>query len=265
MQMREIYYQTKGNGPNVILFHGLAASHHDWVWIMPELVANGFHVFTPDLPGHGKSSGPQNPNEYTIDYIFSQIIQWIETVEIKKPIILIGHSLGAYLSILLANHFRNNISKLVLVSPFFNPKQIYFLARKAMKHPIISEQALRFANVKLVDSILALSEPITGKYPPNSRWQTAVDYTYTKPASMRFLATSKDLTPILKNIFCPTLVIWSEQDFILRPKLNATLLKSIRNAQGVPLKGYGHEPHLTQTEIFNKLVLNFLSGISHEC
>ena len=46
-------YVKEGDGPPVILIHGLAASLHDWDDLIPELAANGYSAYAPDLLGHG--------------------------------------------------------------------------------------------------------------------------------------------------------------------------------------------------------------------
>ena len=258
MTEKILHYQEIGVGKSVIMLHGLAASNQDWIWLAPDLVKSGFKAYFPDLPGHGFSPGPEDSNNFNVDYIFKKLITWITQTKIPKPIILIGHSLGAYLGIRLVQHYGNQISKLVLVSPLYTPNQIFFLGRYAMRYPLLSEQAIRLTNIHIVNFIMALTEPITGKYRPKARMQTALDYTQTEPASMRIPASTNDLSPFLEQILCPTLVIWGKRDPTLNPKYQADLVRKIPNAQGYSFPGCGHEPHLTQTKKFNQLVLSFL-------
>ena len=50
-----VAYRTAGDGPVVVLVHGMAANSATWSYVMPAL-ARRFTVIAPDLLGHGGSS-----------------------------------------------------------------------------------------------------------------------------------------------------------------------------------------------------------------
>ena len=50
-----LHYTKQGEGPPAVLVHGFAASNFDWAYLEPDLVENGYQVYSPDLIGHGKS------------------------------------------------------------------------------------------------------------------------------------------------------------------------------------------------------------------
>jgi len=47
-----------GDGPPLVLVHGLGSRGEDWSGMIPTLAAHGFHVYVPDLLGYGRSSKP---------------------------------------------------------------------------------------------------------------------------------------------------------------------------------------------------------------
>ncbi|WP_283132185.1 alpha/beta fold hydrolase [Enterovibrio norvegicus] len=51
-----IHYQREGNGPALLLLHGLGSSHRDWQAQIDAFKSN-FDVIAPDFPLHGESSG----------------------------------------------------------------------------------------------------------------------------------------------------------------------------------------------------------------
>ncbi|MBI3737910.1 MAG: alpha/beta fold hydrolase, partial [Chloroflexi bacterium] len=60
---------SKGKGSPVILIHGLAASLHDWDFLLPELDKAGYAGYALDLLGHGESPKPDS-REYEMDWLF---------------------------------------------------------------------------------------------------------------------------------------------------------------------------------------------------
>ena len=53
-----MHYEIKGDGPVMILLHGMSTSHKDWRLLWPELVKAGYRVVLADLLGHGDSAKP---------------------------------------------------------------------------------------------------------------------------------------------------------------------------------------------------------------
>ena len=74
----------------------------------------GFSSLRFDYSGHGKSEG--DFEEGTISQWFNDAIKVIETYDLKK-IILVGSSMGGWISIKLAQHFKNAIKAMVLIAP----------------------------------------------------------------------------------------------------------------------------------------------------
>ena len=62
--MRFFYREWEGSGPTVVLWHGITSSSGSWWRVAPALAHHGFHVYTPDLPGHGMSG--DSPSGYAV-------------------------------------------------------------------------------------------------------------------------------------------------------------------------------------------------------
>ena len=242
------------------MLHGLAASHHDWDWLAPQVIQAGYQVFVPDLPGHGDSPRPRSPASYTLDYLYQALVVWMEQESLPEPFFLIGHSLGGYLSLKIAIERPKQVLGLVLAAPFYSLKQIFPLARHVLKLPMLSEQVLRLATPQMVDSILWFTAPVLGNYPSQARRQTALDYTRTIPASMRFPASAQDLSSSLASIEIPVLTVWGKHDLMLRPQFFNWLVKALPLAHGIAIPACGHEPHLAYMAEFNQLALDFIKA-----
>ncbi len=63
--------------PPVILIHGLAASLSDWDTLLPAIASLGCRAWALDLPGHGDSQKPDDPEFYSSDSFFTVIEDWL--------------------------------------------------------------------------------------------------------------------------------------------------------------------------------------------
>ncbi len=89
-----------------ILFHGLAANRIIMSYLARTFAAQGLTVYIPDLPGHGRSDGPFNP-----DQAESCAISFARGLAARGLIapdrtILLGHSMGGDIALRLAPKFR---------------------------------------------------------------------------------------------------------------------------------------------------------------
>jgi len=252
----------QGKGVPVILIHGLAASLFDWVDLTPELTAAGYAAYALDLPGHGLSFKPKQLDEYAIDRIFEHLDNWISSLQLDQPLILVGHSLGGYLTIEYALRYPERIRALVLADTFYSLDQLPPLLRFHYKRPLINLGLITYAP----EWIIRLSIELTGLFIRNgyitpqskaARAQTANDYKRSSPGIYNILSTTRDLTPVLSQVTAPALVLWGAHDQSLAPKSFAKLAAAIPNARTVVMES-GHVPHQSHAEEFNRHVMEFL-------
>ncbi len=96
--MSTIFYRKLGNGHPVILIHGFCETHEIWNGFA-ETLSKKCEVFSIDLPGFGESPLPSTP--FSIDEVGVEVFEWISQKKIRNPIV-IGHSLGGYVTLALA-------------------------------------------------------------------------------------------------------------------------------------------------------------------
>ncbi|SKC75570.1 alpha/beta fold hydrolase [Ohtaekwangia koreensis] len=96
--MSKIFFNVQGTGQPVILIHGFPMNSAVWNEFAATISEN-FKVYTPDLPGFGKSESLSSP--FSIDDVATQLLLWIEEQKIQNPVV-IGHSLGGYVTLAMA-------------------------------------------------------------------------------------------------------------------------------------------------------------------
>src|SRR5713101_7463753 len=81
-----IFYREAGSpdAPKLLLLHGFPSSSHMFLDLIP-LLADRFHIITPDLPGFGQSDMPPRAQfKYTFDNIAAVIDRFTETVKFDR-------------------------------------------------------------------------------------------------------------------------------------------------------------------------------------
>ena len=96
--MSSLHFHEEGDGFPLVFIHGFCETLEIWKAFVKPLSKN-FHVFTIDLPGFGKSE--ILPAPFSIDQVADSVAVWLIENKISKSI-LVGHSLGGYVTLALA-------------------------------------------------------------------------------------------------------------------------------------------------------------------
>ena len=98
--MSALFFSEEGSGPPIVFLHGFCETHEIWKDFVKPL-STRFRVILLDLPGFGKSEILMAP--FTIDDVGDAVAKWLAENQVLKSI-LIGHSLGGYVALSVAEH-----------------------------------------------------------------------------------------------------------------------------------------------------------------
>src|SRR4051812_9322880 len=107
-----VSYRTGGDGPLLVLVHGITSSSASWEGVLPSL-AERFTILAPDLLGHGQSDKPSG--DYSLGSHACLVRDLMLTLG-HGPGTIVGHSLGGGVAMQLSYQFPELIHRLVLVS-----------------------------------------------------------------------------------------------------------------------------------------------------
>ncbi|MGN9909710.1 alpha/beta fold hydrolase [Phytohabitans sp. LJ34] len=112
------WYDERGTGDPLVLMHGGLV---DARWFAPniDVLAERFHVYTPERRGHGHTPDVEGPITYQL--MADDTIAFLETV-VGEPADLVGHSNGAFTALLVAMRRPELVKRLVLMSCGFSKK-----------------------------------------------------------------------------------------------------------------------------------------------
>jgi pimeloyl-ACP methyl ester carboxylesterase len=107
-----VSYRAGGDGPLLVLIHGITSSSASWEAVLPAL-AERFTVLAPDLLGHGQSDKPAG--DYSLGS-HACIVRDLMLALGHGPGTIVGHSLGGGIAMQLAYQFPELTQRLALVS-----------------------------------------------------------------------------------------------------------------------------------------------------
>ena len=108
-----------GEGDLIILIHGLGGNHLNWAGVGGALTPWG-RVVAPDLPGFGLSPPPSRGHAHLQDHL-AALNTLVESLSPRRPVTLVGNSMGGALAIHYAATWPEQVHKMILVAPAAPP------------------------------------------------------------------------------------------------------------------------------------------------
>ena len=103
--------QPEAGQPAIVFIHGAQQDHSCWVSLSRWFAHHGFAVFTPDLPGHGRSDGEPLPS---VESAADWIVDLLDATGHAQAI-LVGHSLGSLVALATAARHPQRVRRIALI------------------------------------------------------------------------------------------------------------------------------------------------------
>lgn len=103
----------KGRGQPVVFLHGIAATGENWREVANMLDETKYRVIALDLLGFGDSPRP-DWLEYSVDDHAKAVTASLRRMKIRKPVILVGHSMGGLVAAHIAYSQPKKVKQLIL-------------------------------------------------------------------------------------------------------------------------------------------------------
>jgi pimeloyl-ACP methyl ester carboxylesterase len=239
--------QNFSRGKMTLFFiHGSGGDHSIWIEQYTRL-KDEFNIAAIDLPGHGLSVGQGEQD-------VSQYVEWVRSfigaLALEKPV-LIGHSLGAAISLVFAIKYGEMLSAIAPVGG----------GARMPVNPMILEGLKTDP-----DSVIALAAKFSVTKANRERLSRKVieglshadpDVLYGDLLACDRLDTANEVASIRK----PTLVICGADDKMTPPALSQFLKDNIPGAQLSMIENAGHVAMLENVEDFNRALKSFVESL----
>jgi pimeloyl-ACP methyl ester carboxylesterase len=262
----DIYYWVEGEGPPVILVHGLACSAEFWQYNVRPL-SQQYRVYAPDLEGFGRSG--KDVGKISLGYGAVFIANFMEALGIE-PATLAGNSMGGVACAQFAVKYPSRLDKLILVDSAGFGRELHPVFR-LLPVPVVGGVAFSFYQW-LFPFVVRLNFP--GPDSVDKEWIDGAAAMLRMPGvkenSLKIIKLGvdlwgqredifHDLHRQLRNMIAPTLIIWGSHDLAVPVSHAYNAQKLIPNSRVQIMEGCGHTPQVERPEEFNQLVLDFLS------
>jgi len=241
---QRIHWSESGNGPPVILLHGLGSDSSEWARVTGFLAAKR-RVITLDQIGFGQSGKPQI--HYRIETLVSFLEGFWESLRLERAS-LVAHGVSGAVAVQFAAANPRFVDRVVLANAGFllggdGIEALNPLSRAEARE---LQKRTRFtASDAAADQLWADSLACAGAN------QALIDSSK---------ADARTTAPLLRQIVQPTLVLWGREDGLTPLETGEKLHAAIPHSQMVILDKARHAPHREQPAEFAAVVDRFLSG-----
>jgi pimeloyl-ACP methyl ester carboxylesterase len=251
-----------GEGPPVVLLHGLFTNHHTWD-LVAEALAEEFRLVAPDFPGFGESEKPHEKRfRYDVAAFAEVVADLYAGLDLGRAAV-VGHGLGGAVAITLAAQHPELVSRLMLVDSlcFDAPLDLH---RRIAALPLLGGFVLKQLWGRATFRSFFRGE---GSQPMDAPAQQRLDAYYdafNDPASrgsalatLRATTDTRAVAAQTVRIGVPTLVVWGRRDHLFPARLGQRLARQIRGA-GFELMDAGHAPQEECAAEFSAIAARFL-------
>lgn len=238
-------YFEGGEGKTVVLLHGSGSQAGDWNGVVPALLKR-HHLLVLDLPGHGES-GPAE-GALPVGDLADSLGALLEARSAGKPAVLIGNSLGGWVSLLYALRHPERVERVIGIS-----SSGIFAVLKVPLTPKDREEARR-----LVAAIRGPHLPA----PSDEELDELLRRIGSGPAARLFagLRAEDFLDTQAGKIQVPVDLVWGEEDGVLPIDYGRRLASLLPKARLHPLPRCGHMPQVHCPRSLASLLLDLTSG-----
>jgi len=258
------HYELAGpeNGQVVVLVHGSTIPMYVWDQQMNALTSAGFRVLRYDQYGKGFSDRPQG--NYSQEFYRRQFVELLDKLNIKKPVDVVGLSMGGGLSVDFTANRPDRISKLALISPVINSIK-NDTNIKLLRPPVWGEFMMRLV---ATNSLAKRAADLTAKSPKAAEYAAMFrEQTYYKGFERATLAMFRsDATTDYRPDYLtvgkqnrPVLLIWGTLDEDISPEMVQQIRSSLPGLEFQQLDGIGHDPQVEVSDRVNWVLINFLT------
>jgi pimeloyl-ACP methyl ester carboxylesterase len=217
-----LYYKEHGDGAPLILIHGGLSTGSQWEPVVPELVADGFRVITPDSRGHGRSTNPAEELSYAL--IADDVAALIAALGLQRPLVG-GWSDGGQVTLELGARHPGAASALIVGAayPDFEAGGL----REAHR-ALLGPDDTGVPDPAQLDAQLGdFADEIKALHPGGAeQWRTLVRH--TAPMWLDYEGLGPDE---LQAIETPVLVLAGDRDELIPLDLSVSLYRALPNPE----------------------------------
>jgi len=279
-----MHYVTRGEGKPILFLHGFPQFWYLWRRQLEDF-GEDHAVFAPDMRGYNLSCKPEDPEEYRMRHLLTDIHELVENLGVA-PLTLVGHDWGGIVSWAFALKYPELLERLVIIDappPFTwnrdlheSPKQrdaVNYMIELSKPSPE-PEEMLAANEFSMMDDIM---RRIGGRHAVlTDEDRAAYHEAWGQPGALRgglnYYRAARMGEQVAaggvpeeyaskitaRTVDVPTLVIWGENDAALLPSLTRGLSEWVPQLRVEIVPGAGHWVPYESPEEVNRLIREFV-------
>lgn len=245
-----LHYVERGQGPAVLLIHGLAGQLNHYTYGVMDALADSYRVVAVDRPGSGYSARVRNASA-ALDAQADALAALIDALQLQRPLV-VGHSMGGAVALTLALRHPDKVAGLALLAPLSHLVQdiplvfrSLLIAKPWVRRLVAWTLAVPLTIAKR-DELLPIifdPDPVPSDYGSRGGGLLALRPRHFVSASEDFVAIPAYL-PTLMRSYCamrlPVHILYGRSDRILDPQAQGAALAAQLPGAKLTLTEGGH-------------------------
>jgi pimeloyl-ACP methyl ester carboxylesterase len=262
-----VSYRRGGDGPVLLLLHGIANSSATWEGVAPDL-SKHFTLIAPDMLGHGESATPRG--DYSLGAHATAARDVLTALGIERATV-VGHSLGGGVAMQFAYQFPERCERMVLVSSGGLGRDVHLVLRAAALPgaeyvlPALTSAGLIGVGRRAGGLLRRLRLAPSGDVQILAQGFASLDNTGSRQA---FLHTVRSvIEPSGQRVsahdrlalagLLPSLIVWGEKDSIIPVAHGAAAHEAMPGSRFEVFPDAGHMPHADDPQRFAAVLTDF--------
>jgi pimeloyl-ACP methyl ester carboxylesterase len=248
-------YGVGGVGPPIVFLHGWGLSGRTYKAALKRLLARGFQVWAPALPGFGGSNSlPSGADDFA--HYAAWLNDFLDAVAVTEPAVVMGHSFGGGVAIQFAHDWPDRVQGLVLINSIGGSvwRRDGSLMKSLAQRPLwdwglhFPSDVLPVRQMRRVLPVILEAVVPNVLRDPRAFWHAAS------------IARCADLTGELEQLKrrrLPVVVLWGDRDELVTRASFDALCESLGNPVSVTVSG-SHSWLIADPDAFGEVITNVI-------
>jgi pimeloyl-ACP methyl ester carboxylesterase len=265
-----VSYRAAGEGPVILLIHGITGDSRQWNEIIPQL-ADRYTVLAPDLLGHGQSAKPRG--DYSLGAYAASLRDLLIVLGHRRASV-VGHSLGGGIAMQFSYEYPVFCERLVLVDSGGLGPEVHPLLRAAtlpgseLVLPLIAHSRVHAVGEAIGQALGRLGLELGHDLAEVTRGYASLSDAEARHAFLHTLRAVIDRAGQRVNAtdrlylaqLIPTLIVWGGRDPLIPVEHAAVAHRGIPGSRLEIFDDAGHFPQLEQPVRFARVLIEFLES-----
>ncbi len=265
-----VSYRTAGEGPVVLLIHGITGDSRQWNETIPQL-ADRYTVVAPDLLGHGQSAKPRG--DYSLG-AYAASLRDLLIVLGHRGATVVGHSLGGGIAMQFSYEYPVFCERLVLVDSGGLGKEVHPLLRAAalpgaeLALPLLAHSRVLRVGEAIGQALDRLGLELGHDMAEMTRGYASLGDAEARRAFLHTVRAVIDLDGqrvdatdrLYLAQMIPTLILWGRRDPLIPVEHAAVAHRGIPGSRLEIFDDAGHFPHVEEPVRFARLIIDFIES-----